>query len=227
LKNLLFIPCYNDEKNCSKLLLEIEKLKKKNFDVLIINDGSKKFLNFKSKFIKITIINLQNNFGIGHCIKMAIKYALKNGYSKFCRIDSDGEHNPFYIKDIFNKLSKKNFLIGQRNIFYREQTLKFLSKRFLNLCINSIFNLKLNDFNCGMMGFDIKAMKIISKQRLINYPEPQLIIDLCNKKLDYDLININQRKRFYGNSSIHFFRGIDFMLVTIIFIFHYLINKHD
>ncbi len=227
MKNLLFIPCYNDAKNCSKLLLEIEKLKKKNFHILIINDGSYRSLNFKSKFLKITIINLKHNFGIGHCMKMAINFAIKNRYSKFCRIDSDGEHDPKYIKDIFNKLSKKNFLIGQRNIFYKEKTLKFLSKRFLNLLINSIFNLKLNDYNCGMMGFDIKAMKIISKKRLINYPEPQLIIELCSKKLDYKLININQRKRFYGDSSIHFFRGIDFMLVTIIFIFHYLINKHD
>ena len=206
---------------------EIEKLKKKNFHILIINDGSKKFLNFRSKFIKIMIINLKSNFGIGHCIKMAINFAIKNRYSKFCRIDSDGEHDPKYLNFFFNQLNKKNFLIGQRNIFFKEKTLKFLSKKILNFLINSIFNLKLKDYNCGMMGFDIKAMKIISKKRLINYPEPQLIIELSSKGLDYEIININQRKRLYGNSSISFFRGIDFMLVTLIYILHFLINKHD
>lgn len=70
-------------------------------------------------------------------------------------------------------------------------------------------------------------MKIVSERKLISYPEPQLIIELCGKMIDYETINIIQRKRFYGISSIHFFRGIDFMLVTIIFIFHYLMNKND
>lgn len=227
MKNLLFIPCFNDTENCLKLLNEIKKIPNKNFDILIINDGSRKFLDSNPKFINLKIINLKNNYGIGHCMKMAIHYAIEKKYDKFLRIDSDGEHDPCYIKDIFFKLKTKNFIIGQRNIFYKEKTLKYLSKRVLNLIINLIFNLNLKDYNCGMMGLDRKSMKIVSKRKLISYPEPQLIIELCGKILDYEIIKIIQRKRFYGTSSIHFLKGIDFMLVTIIFIFHYLMNQND
>ena len=87
MKNLLFIPCYNDTKNCEKVLNEIYKLNDYNFDILIINDGSENILEFKSKFLKIIIINLKNNFGIGHCMRMAINFAIKNNYENICRIE--------------------------------------------------------------------------------------------------------------------------------------------
>ena len=227
MKNLLFIPCYNDNKNCEQILNEIHKLSNVNFDILIINDGSQNQIKFKSKSLKLIFINLKNNFGIGHCMKMAIVFAIKNNYKKICRIDSDGEHDPSYIETIFYKLNKKDFIIGERNIYYKQKFFKTLSKKVLNIIINKIFNLKFNDYNCGMMGLNLNSMQIISRTNLINYPEPQIIIELCGRKLDYEKININQRKRYYGDSSIHFFRGLDFILVTFFFILNYIMNKKN
>ena len=68
-------------------------------------------------------------------------------------------------------------------------------------------------------------MQIISKTSLINYPEPQIIIELCARKIDYEKIRIKQRKRYYGDSSINFFRGFDFILVTFFFILNYIMNR--
>ena len=227
MKNLLFIPCFNDIKNCKEIISEIESRKYNDFDILIVNDGSKNFLKLKSKSRKIIIVNLRNNFGIGHCMRMAIKFAITNNYKNFCRIDSDGEHNPSYIENIFDRLKKNDFIIGERDIYYKEKIFKILSKKLLNFTINKFFRLKLNDYNCGMMGLNSKAMKIISKSALINYPEPQIIVELCTRNLNFEKIIINQRKRYYGKSSIDFFRGIDFLLVTLVFILNYIMNRND
>ncbi len=227
MKNLLFIPCYNDYKNCKKILNEIDNLQDKNFDILIINDGSNEISEFQSKFHKLILINLKNNFGIGHCMRMAIQFALKNNYKKICRIDSDGEHNPTYINLIFNKLDDKDFIVGQREIIYKQNFFKIYSKKFLNIIINKILNLKFNDYNCGMMGLSFNSMQIISKKSLINYPEPQIIIELCARKIDYEKIKIKQRKRYYGDSSINFLRGFDFILVTFFFILNYIMNRKN
>ena len=227
MKNLLFIPCYNDYKNCEKILNEIDKLKDKNFDILIINDGSNEKIKFQSKFHKLVLINLKNNFGVGHCMRMAVKFALKNNYEKICRIDSDGEHNPIYINTIFNKLDIKDFIIGERDITYKQNFFKIYSKKLLNIIINKILHLKLNDYNCGMMGLNTNAMQIISNINLINYPEPQIIIELCARKIDYENITIKQRKRYYGDSSVNFFRGFDFILVTFFFIMNYIMNRKN
>ena len=64
--------------------------------------------------------------------------------------------------------------------------------------------MKFNDYNCGMMGLSFNSMQIISKLKLINYPEPQIIIELCARKMDYEKIKIKQRKRYYGNSVLVF-----------------------
>ena len=225
MKNLLFIPCYNDSKNCEKVLNEIYKLNNLNYDILIINDGSKNILKFKTKFLKIYIINLKNNFGIGHCMRLAINFAIKNNYENICRIDSDGEHNPMYLEIIFSTLKYKDFVIGQRNIFYKENFFKLFSKKILNFFINKLFKLKFKDYNCGMMGLNLQSMKILSKSTLINYPEPQIIIELCAKKLTHQTVNINQRRRYYGDSSLNFFKGLDFILVTFLYILNYIMNK--
>ena len=109
MKKLLFIPCYNDLDNLYKLLNEIKNIKSLSSDILIVNDGSFKKVKFLKKYKNIKIINLKNNFGIGFCLKLAINYAINNHYTKFCRIDSDGEHNPKYINQIFNEKQIKIF----------------------------------------------------------------------------------------------------------------------
>jgi len=227
LKNLLFIPCFNDIKNCEKVLSEIHDVCKKNFDILVINDGSKGELNFKSNIFNLKIINLKNNFGVGFSIKMAINYALACNYKKFCRIDSDGEHDPKYIEDFFKELDNIDFAIGKRKIVHKERILKTMSKKTINYLINKLFNLNFEDYNCGMMGMAQTPMQIIKNGHLISYPEPQIIMELCNKKFTYSVIQINQRKRYFGDSSINFFRGVDFILVTFFFILNYILNKNN
>ena len=227
MKNLLFIPCFNDIKNCEKVLSEIHNVCKNNFDILIINDGSKGKINFKSNIFNLKIINLKNNYGVGFSIKMAINYALANNYKKFCRIDSDGEHDPKYIEDFFKELNNTDFSIGKRKIVHKERILKTMSKKTINYLINKLFNLSFEDYNCGMMGLGQNPMQIIKKGYLISYPEPQIIMELCNKKFTYSVIQINQRKRYFGDSSINFFRGVDFILVTFFFILNYILNRKN
>ena len=145
--------------------------------------------------------------------------------TKIYENDSDGEHNPIYLENMFSILKHKDFVIGQRNIFYKEKFFKIFSKKILNFFINKLFNLKFNDYNCGMMGLNYESMKVISKTNLINYPEPQIIIELCAKKLTHQTINIDQRRRYYGDSSLNYFKGLDFILVTFLYILNYIMNK--
>ena len=225
MKNLIFIPCYNDQKSLRKLLIEIENYYKNSFDILIVNDGSDRELHFSKKNQNLKIINLKYNYGIGFCLKLAINYALKNNYKKFCRIDSDGEHHPKYIKNIFKMLDVNDFIIGNRKILIKQNYFKIVSKKLINFIINTLFNLKVDDYNCGMMGLRVNAMKRIKNDYFINYPEPQIILKLLKKKLKYSIIKINQRKRYGGNSSINFFGGLDFFLITLFFVLNRILNK--
>jgi hypothetical protein len=76
-----------------------------------------------------------------------------------------------------------------------------------------------------MMGLKVNAMKKIKNDYFINYPEPQIILKLLKKKLKYSIIRINQRKRLSGNSSINFFGGLDFFLITLFFVLNRVLNN--
>ena len=190
------------------MLIEIGDLYQSSFDILIINDGSDQELYFSKKNKSLKIIN-----------------ALKNNYKKFCRIDSDGEHHPKYIKNIFKMLDLNDFIIGDRKILFKQNYFKIASKKMINFIINKPFDLKIDDYNCGMMGLKVNAMKKIKNDYFINYPEPQIILKLLKNKLKYSIIKINQRKRFSGNSSINFFGGLDFFLITLFFVLNRILNN--
>lgn len=225
MKNLLFIPCYNDLDNLFKLLNEIKNIKPLDFDILIVNDGSSKKFKFLKKNINIKIINLKNNFGIGLSLKLAINYGINNRYSKFCRIDSDGEHDPKYIKHIFKALDKKDYILGNRKISFKQNYFKSISKKIINYIINKTLKLKINDYNCGMMGFNLEVMQQLKRENFIKFPEPQIIIKLMKLKFKYLIINIDQRKRFSGKSSINFFGGFDFFLITLFYLLNRILNN--
>lgn len=227
MKKLLFIPCYNDLSSLNILLDEIKKIKISNLDILIVNDGSLNKIKISKKFKNIKIINLKNNFGIGFCLKLAINYALENNYSKFCRIDSDGEHDPNYINKMFKILSTKDFVIGNRQILYKQNLFKILSKKIINFIINKSLTLKINDYNCGMMAFNFKVMQKIKSEHFINYPEPQIIIKLIKLSYKFSIIKLVQRRRFRGSSSINFFGGLDFFLITLFYLLNNILNKSN
>ena len=227
MKKLLFIPCYNDLDNLYKLLNEIKNIKSLSSDILIVNDGSFKKVKFLKKYKNIKIINLKSNFGIGFCLKLAINYAINNHYTKFCRIDSDGEHNPKYINQIFKILDKKDYVFGNRKILFKQNLFKLISKKVINFIINKTLNLKINDYNCGMMGFNLNVMQKIKKENFIKYPEPQIIFKLMKLKFKHSIIEIDQRKRLSGTSSINFFGGLDFFLITLFFLLNHVLNNSD
>ena len=74
----LIIPIYNEERTLPKLLEILKKkIKKKNIEVIIINDGSDDrtdvILNSQNNF---KIIKNKRNIGKGAAIKKGIKYAI-------------------------------------------------------------------------------------------------------------------------------------------------------
>lgn len=227
MKNLLFIPCYNDTKNLRKLLIEINLIYKSKFDILVVNDGSVEEVLLIKKNKNIKIINLKYNYGIGFCLKFAIKYALENNYKKFCRIDSDGEHHPKYVGKIYKMLNINDFVIGNRKILFKQNYFKISSKRLINFIINKPFKLNIEDYNCGMMGLGVSAMKKIKNDYFINYPEPQIILKLLKENLKYSILTIKQRKRYSGSSSINFIKGLDFFLITLFFVLNRILNSSN
>ncbi len=115
MKKLIVVPTYNEKTNIVILLNKLIKLFKSKFEILVIDDNSpdgtaKEVLKFakKYRFIKLKLRN--RKLGIGSAHKYGIKYAIKNKFEILVTMDSDGTHDPIYIKK-FIKLIRNYDLI--------------------------------------------------------------------------------------------------------------------
>lgn len=105
MKKIIIIPTYNEQKNIIIILKRLIKLYKSNFTILVIDDNSpdgtaKEVLKLKKKYKFIKLKVRHKKLGIGSAHKFGIKYAYKNKFKILITMDSDGTHDPKYIKKI-------------------------------------------------------------------------------------------------------------------------------
>ena len=115
MKQLIVIPTFNEKTNISFLLKKLIRLYKSKFEILIIDDNSpdgtaaevfKIFKKIQVYKIKIT----KNKMGIGSAHKYGIKYAFKNNFKILITMDSDGTHNPKYIKRFLHLIKRYDLI---------------------------------------------------------------------------------------------------------------------
>ena len=57
------------------------------------------------------------------------------------------------------------------------------------------------------------------------YGNLKIIIRLIKSSYKFSIIKLVQRRRFSGSSSINFFGGLDFFLITLFFLLNHILNN--
>jgi dolichyl-phosphate beta-glucosyltransferase len=169
----IIIPAYNEETRIREFLRELIDYSKKNLDnyeIIIVNDGSKdKTREVIKKIIhdceKARLINYKTNKGKGHAVLQGV-LAAKGDFTLF--IDADGSIQPKEIMQMYKAYHRTNVdvIIGSRKSSESYITLhqplhrRFFSKIF-NLYSNFLFRVKINDLLCGFKGFSRSAAEKI------------------------------------------------------------------
>ena len=117
MKKIVLIPSYEPD---NKLIKLVENLYKEDFDIVIVDDGSKETYNKIFELVKkyAKVLSYEKNIGKGYALKTGIKY-IKEKYKKdylILTMDSDGQHT---IKDAkklieYTENNKKVLTIGKR-----------------------------------------------------------------------------------------------------------------
>ena len=100
-KVLLIIPAYNEEDNILKTyktIINYNKINGTNYDVIVINDGSKDKTKQILEENNIPHIDLIHNLGIGGAVQTGYKYAYYHDYDIAVQYDGDGQHDVRYVK---------------------------------------------------------------------------------------------------------------------------------
>ena len=153
----IIIPAFNEAKTIIKVLDKINSLKLKNFnfEIIVINDGSKdKTLNIlkknKKKYHKL--VSNKKNLGKGASVKKALKLA-KGEYIFFQ--DADLEYDPNNLKQFSNILYNfdPDIVIGSRfNYLEFTRSYNFINKlgnQIITLLFNILYNTTFTDIYSG------------------------------------------------------------------------------
>ncbi|MBO6005873.1 MAG: glycosyltransferase, partial [Paludibacteraceae bacterium] len=97
--SVIIIPTYNEKENAESIIRAVFGLEK-DFDVLIIDDGSPDgtadiVKGLQSEFDgKLHIIERKGKLGLGTAYITGFKWAVERGYDFVFEMDADFSHNP-------------------------------------------------------------------------------------------------------------------------------------
>lgn len=218
---ILVIPAYNEEANILKTYKKVQDYNKKNktnYDVIVINDGSKDRTSEICHENKIPVIDLIHNLGIGGAVQTGYKYALNNDYDIAVQFDGDGQHDVRYVKNIVEPIIKKeaDMVIGSRFV-KKIDTFKSTRSRRVGINIISFFiklvtGKKIYDTTSGFRAINKKIIKEFSISYPIEYPEPITTTEIIKKGYKVSEESVEMQEREGGVSSIGNWKSIYYMI---------------
>ena len=225
-KILIVIPAYNEEENIKRVyegIIKYNKTNKTNYDVIVINDGSKD--NTEEILCKNNIphIKLIHNLGIGGAVQTGYKYALENGYDIAIQFDGDGQHDISYVKDIIKPilLNKADMVIGSR--FIDDSTSDFKSSFARRVGINVISSViklktgvKIFDTTSGFRAINRTVLEIFSNDYPREYPEPISTVNILCNGLNVSEVGVSMNERIGGVSSIKSWKTAYYMINVVL-----------
>ena len=206
----IVIPCRNEQYTIKKTLLQIiKRLKKYNYEVIIIDDNSTdqtygliKTLSKKSKRIKVF---KNQNRGLGSAINLAIT---KSKGKYLCIMMSDLSDSLNDLVRYFTSIRKNNYdaVFGSR--FIKNSKVidypinKLILNRIFNLFVKLFFKTNLNDFTNAFKIYKksslLKILPIVSENFNVFLELP---LKFISRNMKYKIIPIKWQNRKKGKSK--------------------------
>ena len=209
MKYSIIIPVYNEAKNILKLSISLKKnLKKKNYEVIFVDDNSpdnsiKEFKKIKFKNFKFLIRHKNKKRDLSKSCIDGIKISK---FENIVIMDGDLQHQPsclFNMMNYYEKI-KPSILVGIRK-FSNLEGLNILRK-FTSLLLIFLINITLEKRTEDPMSgfFIIKKKSFLQVQSKLYQKGFKILCDIIysNKNLKINDFEIKFRKRKYNKSKM-------------------------
>ena len=163
-KVALVIPAYNEEKMIASVVMGLQqafKGKPYDYQIIVVDDGSKDTTASKAKAAGAYVIRHILNSGQGAATTTGLSYALQQGYDVAATLDGDGQHDPKDVLEGVNQLLGGNIdlLIGSRLLKNEGMPrAKIIGNQGLSLVTYLLFGIKVTDSQSGLRVFSKKAL---------------------------------------------------------------------
>lgn len=205
----IVIPAYNEETVISKTITEIQKIlnkmKLKEFEIVVVDDGSTDRTGDKARQLGIKSISNPQNMGYGFSLKRGISEAK---FETIIIIDADETYPVNEIPKLYEEYKKGfDMVIGQRTgKFYEESKLKLILRKLLKFVVEFAATKKIPDINSGLRIFNRNTINRFFPHLsdTFSFTTSSTLAYIMNKKF-VSFIPIEYKKRI-GYSKVNLFR---------------------
>jgi len=162
MKIWMVIPAYNEARSLERIL---RRLKEKNLNVIVIDDGSKDSTYTVAKLKADIVIRNEKNLGKGMALRRAITFLLENEkFDYIITMDGDGQHSASDVDKFINEASKgENFVVGNRmdNPQGMPKT-RIITNKLMSWLLSKMVSQSIPDTQCG---FRLISRDVLEKIR--------------------------------------------------------------
>jgi dolichol-phosphate mannosyltransferase len=102
------IVCYNNAANAARTLERVPPPEQRDFDVVVINDGSTDDTGEQIARFGFPVILHEQNRGLGAAIKSGLQYAIGHEYEVFCILAGNAKDDPAQIPKMLEPIRSGN-----------------------------------------------------------------------------------------------------------------------
>ncbi len=215
---LIIIPSFNEAGNIPALYSALNLLRADSYRIfpLFINDESTDNTKEVLKALKAPFLDNPINLGIGGTVQLGFMYAYAKGFDIAVQMDGDGQHPPAELHKLIEPFlnEEADVVIGSRFINdsgFQSTPVRRLGIRFFYHLNKFLTGARIKDATSGYRAYNQKALAELLAYYPDEYPEPEAIIYLVNKKMRIKEVAVTMNERTSGTSSIRRFNTIYYM----------------
>ena len=232
------MPAFNEEENIGKTLSLMPNNISEKMEVIVIDDGSKdKTVEIANQF-DTTVIRHPVNKGNGAAIQTGLDYCRDNKFDISIIIDSDGQHEPRYIRYFIKPIVEEgyDYVIGNRfRYHYNMRLVKKVSSRIMSSVISFVLRQKISDPTMGYRSLSKRVIRLTYFESDYSITLEMLFKIVGSPYFKTCEIPVKINERMYGKSFIKlkkyfyktFFSFIKYYLFPKVYRFTYGIIRKD
>ncbi len=198
------IPCFDEhpevlDDTINKLIATLDGVDGITYEIIVVDDGSKKFSYDDPPFENVYLIRHPDNIGYGASLMTGISHAC---YGWIGIVDADGTYPVEYFTELLKHTDSHDMVVGKRN-WGDIQFLRRLPKLILTKVASFIADYNIPDLNSGMRLFKKDIVRKYTRIFPQRFSFTTTITMICITNFyDVKFIDIPYHKRI-GSSSIH------------------------
>ena len=207
----IIIPAYNEAETIGEVILNIKMLYPE-FEVIVINDGSRDETFSVAKKAGAVVYNHPYNIGNGAAIKSGIRVASGD---VMVFMDGDGQHEPEDISKMLSYIPEFDMVVGARSMGDQASLGRALGNKVYNWLASYVTKFSIRDLTSGFRAIKSKSARSFLHLLPNTYSYPAtMTLSVLRSGLSVKYIPIKIRKRKAGNSNVKIIQdGVRFFMI--------------